>query len=161
MANSKYNNTQKAAQAYAHVERMYGIRLGGHVDSEVVSVYLIGPCEGGPMKLGIAKHPGNRVSTIKSHNWNDVDIFGLRWFKSRSLALRVEAEAHQLLDKAGKRLRGEWFDVDADWGAKTIQVATDKLGIKSYSDEDMARMLTRQTDRGMQRYADKYLGVDR
>lgn len=74
-------------------------------------VYFIGEItedwEHGPIKIGIAADPGNRLANLQSSNQRELAMFG--WFDAPD---GTEKSIHRRL--AQHRIRGEWFEPHAD-----------------------------------------------
>jgi hypothetical protein len=53
------------------------------------------------------------------------------------LAIRIFNEVAAILDKAKRRLTGDWFDVTPEFAQQAIRLASDKLTIPTFSQGDM------------------------
>lgn len=138
MGASKYNQVEATLKEWITKERGYA-RAFDH--ENVTCVYLVGPRDAGPVKVGLAKDLKSRLGSIQTSNWTEIFILGVAWFRGRKLAARTESEAHRILDKDSKRIRGEWFDVDAGRAMNAIEIAANNLKIETYTDEQMAKLL--------------------
>lgn len=71
-----------------------------------MSLYVIAECACGPCKVGFARDPAFRASTLQSGNPRQLKLFygetSLKWYSA-------ERVAHNLLWR--RQVSGEWFDV--------------------------------------------------
>lgn len=104
------------------------------------AVYAIGPKDHGrPVKVGYAGNIFERFANIQSGAWVPLSVHYLVWTGGRPVAVRLEAEAHRLLDAAGRRIRGEWFDVSHELARDAIHVAAQNLKLPIFSHGEMLR----------------------
>lgn len=69
-------------------------------------VYFVqGSDPSGPIKIGVATNPGDRLVSMQCGNWDELCILGT--VRAKGAAHRVEARLHQKY--AASRVRGEWF----------------------------------------------------
>lgn len=64
----------------------------------------------GLTKVGISKHPKERLKQVQSVEPKRIVLVAQFWFWKRDHALRVEKAFHRACD--GWRVRGEWFDME-------------------------------------------------
>ena len=84
-------------------------------------IYIIGPVEGYPVKIGIAKNVGQRLKTFQTANWVKLKVHYKVRAKSRADAFILETKAHRALKRKKIREGGdEWFAVNADTGKRLI-----------------------------------------
>jgi uncharacterized protein YlaI len=83
---------------------MKAIRVGA-VDW-LYSVYVIGPGDG-PYKIGLARNPENRLSSLQTGHHQDLFIHWTFGMLKKAEAQFIERAAHSSLKD--KRVRGEWF----------------------------------------------------
>jgi len=114
-----------------HLRKIYGNSHCG--------VYAIGPQEGTPLKIGITKNIANRVSSIQTGHWLKIKCHVIAWTSSTDKAVFLEEKCHALLDKAQKRISGEWFTIDPEWAAKVIAHVADSLNIRTLSHNEMLK----------------------
>lgn len=88
-------------------------------DNRSYRVYVIGPASGRPVKIGYASDTAKRLSGIQNGNHEELHIHYEFCCDGRLDAERVEKAAHSVL--RDRRIRGEWFDVDADAAADAIK----------------------------------------
>lgn len=93
------------------------------------AIYLIGPKEGGTCKIGVAKNPAKRLTMVQIGCWQELIIHGLFWFIDGS-AFGVEALAHRIASKMGKRLQGEWVDMDPAGAAYVVASVVHSTKVK-------------------------------
>ncbi|GBD48082.1 GIY-YIG nuclease family protein [Methylopila sp. Yamaguchi] len=104
------------------------------------AVYIIGFDDAPePVKIGIAADVGARFDALQVGNWRKMKLHAVIWTAGRPLALRVEQKTHDLLERAGKRVAGEWFSVPPEWAAKAIATAAASLDIRTFSDAEMRK----------------------
>lgn len=73
-----------------------------------MAVYVIGP-KGGPYKIGVALHVYSRIRELQVGNWQKL-VTHLTFDGRDDYAL--ETYLHEVFAK--KKIRGEWFDLNAD-----------------------------------------------
>jgi hypothetical protein len=100
-------------------------------------VYAFGPQSGRPLKIGWTSQPSGRFTDLSTSHWTDMKIHDVVWTPGPPLAKRLEKEIHRILTKAGKHLKGEWFDVPVDMIVPIFQVATDNLKIPTFTHDAM------------------------
>lgn len=123
---------------------------------EYSAVYVVGPTEGRPVKIGMTADPEHRFTNLQHGAWVELRRFYTAWFVGKPLSMRVEAEAHRILDDAERRIRGEWFDVTAEFGEKTILVAARNLGLDVLDEEEYERRAKKAMERDAVRYASTF-----
>lgn len=101
------------------------------------SVYAIGPKEGRPIKIGYCYEPNGRLSGLQVGNWIEMFIHYNVWVADMMLARRIEQACHRILDKAKKRLIGEWFDITPEWAKKVIWYSGREQNIPLYTNRDV------------------------
>lgn len=121
-------------------------------------VYAIGPVEGRPIKIGWTATPSGRFTDLQSANWKEMRIHDIMWTPGPPIAKRIEKEAHRILDKAGKRIRGAWFDIPVDFAVPTLQVASDNLGLPTFTHDTMLDRFEEARELKAQ-YALRHLGA--
>lgn len=111
-------------------------------DPQDHAVYIMGHLSAdysivGLTKVGISKHPRERLRQVQSVEPARIVLVGQFWFWKRDHALRVEKAFHRVCD--GWRVRGEWFDMDpfhavGVMNANLRSFADDFLGADDVSD---------------------------
>jgi len=96
-------------------------------------VYAVGPSGGRPLKIGWSKKLPDRVKQIQVGNWNALQVHDVVWTAGDMLAIRVFNEAVGLFDKARRRLTGDWFDLTPEFAQQAMRLASDKLGVPTFS----------------------------
>jgi len=76
------------------------------------AIYVLGPIEGFPSKVGIAADVKKRLCTIQISCWEKLYIHEIFWAASKSDALKCELLCKRRLKD--RHLNGEWFNVFAD-----------------------------------------------
>jgi hypothetical protein len=100
-------------------------------------VYAVGPTGGRPLRIGWSKQLKDRMRELQLGCWKDLQIHDIAWTAGDMLAIRIFNEATTILDKAKRRLTGDWFDITPDFAGQVIRLATDKTNIKTFSHVDM------------------------
>jgi hypothetical protein len=100
-------------------------------------VYALGPVSGRPVKVSWAGNPKARLKETQTDNWHELRMHELLWTPGRVLAHRLEAEIKAILDKAGRNLRGEWYDVTADLVRPAFQIGRERAGIDVFTHDEM------------------------
>ncbi len=104
----------------------------------VNAVYAIGTLDGaGPMKIGYTNDVKARIAQIQTGVWVPLKVFATWYVANEVFARRLEAKCHELLDAAGKRIRGEWFAVPGDWADRVIQTGAKSLSINIATHEQV------------------------
>lgn len=103
--------------------------LGRPLIKEACCVYIIGP-ENGPVKIGHAVKPKNRLRDLQIGNHLLLILHATFWSRDRNSATKVECASHRTLDDM--RLRGEWFDVDVITASTVIRNSSENKGVKLY-----------------------------
>lgn len=125
------------------LKKVYGQSLSGRA---LCCVYAVGPESGNPIKIGLAENIANRVSGIQTSNWVKLKCHLAAWTPGPAYAKMLEANCHKLLDKASKRISGEWFDINPEWAAKVIAHCAEDLGIKTLSHREMLKKYQRHDE---------------
>jgi len=119
----------------------------GGVPVEFAGVYAVGPVDRmTPIKIGYAADPRHRLSGLQISHWKELQIFHCAWVVDLMLARRIEIACHKILDKAGKRLRGEWFSIDQDWAWKVMTFAGKEQGVPIYTTKQINALMKRKED---------------
>lgn len=71
-------------------------------------VYVVSAADPGPVKVGFARDPWNRLRSLQGGNHQRLHLRALLWCEDYSAAL-VESGVHARLDRF--RIRSEWFGV--------------------------------------------------
>jgi hypothetical protein len=87
-------------------------------------VYVIQWGEDGPVKIGMANSPDQRLADLQCANWMELRLIAVVPFRTGSRL--VEKKAHELA--AEDRLRGEWFDLHPTDAIECILAAASALG---------------------------------
>jgi len=107
-------------------------------DRQYACVYAIGPKEiGTPVKIGMAADIGKRFSDLQSGTYHELVIHHIVWTPGYPIAKNLERACHEILTKAGKRLRGEWFDVTPEWAKRTINTMAQRPNMIVMSHEQV------------------------
>lgn len=85
-----------------------------------VHIYAIGRADG-PIKIGISAHPGGRALDLQSGCPFEISLLYNRECRDRAFALQQERIIHSVY--AGRRLTGEWFDIDQETAIEAIDTA--------------------------------------
>jgi hypothetical protein len=100
-------------------------------------VYAVGPSGGRPLRIGWSRQLKDRMKELQLGCWKDLQIHDIIWTAGDMLAIRIFNEAVAVLDKAKRRLTGDWFDVTPEFAQQAIRLASDKLTVPTFSHGDM------------------------
>lgn len=92
------------------------------------AVYVIAPEDETPIKIGHARNCILRLKGLQTQHWVDLMIYEAVWLPKEE-AKKVEKKCHAILIKKGRRLRGEWFDITAEEGARLVSEVADALNV--------------------------------
>lgn len=77
-------------------------------------IYIIAPESGWPVKIGYGQNLITRLGSLQIGSWETLRLQKKYPVPNKSAAIRMERLIHKKLDLAGKRKRGEWFNVFVD-----------------------------------------------
>ena len=93
-------------------------------------VYIIKPTKRlKPCKIGIARDLRKRLSCLQVGHWLPLHIFQYFRFDSVEFAFAVEQASHRSLSDAGKRLKGEWFNVTGEEACLVVRAASQSSSV--------------------------------
>ncbi|ARQ95435.1 hypothetical protein [Bradyrhizobium phage BDU-MI-1] len=69
--------------------------------------------------------------------WKDLQIHDIVWTVGDMLAIRITNDVHSVLDKANRRLAGDWFDITPEFAKQAIMLATQKSNVPTFSHVEM------------------------
>jgi len=101
------------------------------------AIYAGGPAAGRPIYIGFTQKLPDRMTAIKSECAGDFALHSVVWTEGSPVARRIMIEAEAILDKAGRRLRSNLFDVTSDLARQVILSAADKAGVPIFSHGQM------------------------
>lgn len=100
-------------------------------------VYAVGPIAGRPLRISWAKQLRDKLVELQPGCWKELKAHEVLWTAGDMLAIRLLNEATALLDKAKRRLAGDWFDVTPEFAQQVLRFATDKTGIPTFTHAEM------------------------
>ena len=100
-------------------------------------VYVLGPTGGRPLRIGWARQLKDRMSELQLGCWKQLQIHDITWTQGDMLAIRILNEVHGVLDKAKRRLTGDWFDLTPEYATQALRFAVDKLAIETFPHGEM------------------------
>jgi hypothetical protein len=100
-------------------------------------VYAVGPSGGRPLRIGWARQLKDRMASLQLGNPKLLEIHHIVWTAGDMLAIRLLNDVAALLDKAKRRLTGDWFDVTPEFAQQAMRLASDKLIVPTFSHGDM------------------------
>jgi hypothetical protein len=106
--------------------RQYGFNYCG--------VYLIGPNNRWPLKIGISECAYKRIDALQTAHWQRINCHGYWLCENKKAAALVERKAHELLKEGSRHLMGEWFDIDLKKAAEIVVFAADAVGVEIVAD---------------------------
>lgn len=92
------------------------------------SIYCVGPKEGWPIKIGVARDVDKRLRAYRTGYWGEMRMHHVFWCAGRPLALRLEREVIDILKSRGCHMRGEWFDTESETVADLIRQQAQEAG---------------------------------
>lgn len=111
------------------------------------AIYIMGPKERTPVKIGHAKNVKLRLSSMNTHNWVDIFLHHVVWTAGRPMAERIERAVHANLIDRGKLIKGEWFNITPEEGEILIKLhAREARGWLKTTD-----IITKEIDRALDR----------
>lgn len=111
-------------------------------------IYVVGPLEGFPCKVGYASNLKRRLDGLQTSHWEDLFIHDAILVKSKRTAMRIEKLCHKRL--GDKLIRGEWFNCFADDASNVLRDIAKEMG------EALKRLGNSET-----RWATNYGRIDR
>jgi hypothetical protein len=115
----------------ARWRRAFKARLA---ELDLHAIYVIGP-EDGPFKIGHSKNVESRVTEMMVGSWRELKAHFICWGRGQILVKSLERNVHASLRKAGRHIRGEWFDVTVDEARELIVGTAERYGMRLYSQE--------------------------
>ena len=105
-------------------------------------VYAGCPLGGRPLRVGWSKQLQDRMKDLQLGCWKELQIHDVVWTLGDVLAPRIFNDTVTLFDKASRRLTGDWFDVTPEFAAQAIRLASDKLGISTFTHGEMLEQVS-------------------
>jgi hypothetical protein len=100
-------------------------------------VYVIGPIEGFPVKIGMATNPVARLCDLQVSNWEKLYIHDLFVADDKGAAHRFEKLAHKRLSNS--RMNGEWFNIFAADASGILEELAKEVGKLKRSENKYGR----------------------
>lgn len=100
-------------------------------------VYAVGPTGGRPLRISWAKQLGEKLKELQPGCWKELQIHDVAWTVGDMLAIRLLNETAGILDKAKRRLTGDWFDVTPEFAQQALRLAAEKCGVPTFTHADM------------------------
>jgi len=89
-------------------------------------VYVLGPENGWPCKIGYAANLLARLHDVQVAHWQKIVVHHCGYCFDKAAALDIEKAAHRLLD--ANAMRGEWFDVAPAEALEAVLTAAKAVG---------------------------------
>jgi hypothetical protein len=102
------------------------------------AVYVYGPLEGSPAKIGIAENPNKRCQGLQTGFWKPAKIWRYWWTLGRVMAFKLEQQI--LADNQARRLVGEWLDISAEDLMAQVVPAAERHKIRIFDDQEATRL---------------------
>lgn len=103
-----------------------------NLPADLVPIYVIGPIDSRrPVAIGYDRNVRHSVTRLQRASNDKVGLLHTVYAVGK-LAGRVKNRSHKILQKAGKILDDEWFDIDAEWAKKVIAVAAHEEKVPIY-----------------------------
>jgi Meiotically Up-regulated Gene 113 (MUG113) protein len=78
-------------------------------------------------KVGFSNDPKRRLSQLKTTHPGNLKLHRAWWFNNRADARGAEKRTHQLLEKRGVRMNGEWFSLTVSEVEKSVNKLIDEI----------------------------------
>lgn len=107
--------------------RAADVRTRTKVDAgpNATALYIMGSEAG--TKVGFSNDPKRRLSQLKTTHPGTLKLHRAWWFKNRADARGAEKRTHQLLEKRGVRMNGEWFSLTVSEVEKSVNELIDEI----------------------------------
>lgn len=127
-----------------HIENRHGVNLDQtqhlwrvpwrRFGFDYCGVYLISQLSNWPVKIGMSDCASRRLDQLQTSHWNELTVSAYWICETRAHAKAIEARAHAMLEKEGRRLLGEWFDLDVRKASSIVDFAAQTLGFEARRD---------------------------
>lgn len=114
------------------------------------AVYVIGPVQGWPCKVGIAANVQDRLMGIQTGSWEKLYIHEVFWAVSKSEALKIEKLCKRRLQQ--HCLSGEWFHVWTDDMIKELKEIISELKVTITEDDPYGLLIRKENYAGKVTY---------
>src|SRR5215831_1543569 len=104
---------------------------------EYVAITCVAPSEQGPTRVAMARNIQRRFHDLQEMSWLPLKVHFIVWTPGKPVAMRVEQEAHKLLEQ--KHKHDKWFDVPVRFAANAILLAAERLRVTVFSHNDMIK----------------------
>lgn len=91
-------------------------------------LYIIGPAEQQPVKVGVSVDALKRLCGIQTGNWHPLYVLRSAWVDTVRQAIMLERATHEHL--RDKHMSGEWFNINAHMAFDAVKHVADKKGIE-------------------------------
>lgn len=118
-----------------HRKNSFTTKLRQAADLAMTAVYVVSH-PGGPTKVGIAKDVHKRFISLCHATWCELRLHAYGWTMGRPVAELIEADVILRLTEAGKRVRGEWFNIEPDEMHAVVRECAKARGFNLYTDAD-------------------------
>ncbi len=99
------------------------------------SIYLMTTETDNPVKVGIARDPLERLSTIQSANFLTIRMHRFWWMPGRKITVRIENAFKSHFQS--RNIRGEWFDLSLKLAEEFIEATITSLGTWGVQHSDL------------------------
>lgn len=100
-------------------------------------VYAVGPSGGRPLRIGWSRQPKDKLQALQLGSWKELQIHDILWTPGDMIATRLFSEVVSILDKARRRLNGDWFDITPEFAQQAIRLASGKLTAVTFTHNEM------------------------
>lgn len=143
---------RKTAAAHHHLPWFTNRQESGIFDTlGYACVFASGPKKGRPLRIARSTAPLKWLAAIQADHWQPILVHEIAWTAGLPIARRLEAEIERILDKAGRRLNGSWFDVTPDLILPTFHVAAGNLDIETFTHDEMLARVAGFRERAIER----------
>jgi hypothetical protein len=100
-------------------------------------VYAVGPIGGRPLRISWARQLKDKLTELQPGYWKQLQVHEVLWTVGDMLAIRLLNEAAEILDKAKRRLLGDWYDVTPELAQQTLRLASGKTSTQTFTHVEM------------------------
>jgi hypothetical protein len=118
--------SKRRSKVGQYTDSINAVGHGDDGDSNRYFVYVVGPQEGFPCKVGVAKAINSRLCGIQVGNWIELCVHHVFMVYSKSTAFSLEALCKKR--HGDLIIRGEWYNEMADEMANKLKIIHDEMG---------------------------------
>jgi len=104
---------------------------------EYVAITCVAPAENGPVRIAMARNIQRRFHDLQELSWLPLKVHFIVWTPGKPVAMRIEQEAHRLLQE--RHQHDKWFNVPVRFAANAVLLAAERLKVVVFSHNDMIK----------------------